>query len=543
MEEKTKRFLILGIIILLAGLFFCGYSYLAFRQPADFTITPKLILNSPDETGNLFFARLFAEKSELRFFEPANAVAEKLVIPRSMLSVNGFTIPAGFIGLPVIYGSIAKIAGVGIIPYLTPLFALVGLYFLFLLLKDWLLLDSVASSIAVFLLAVFPGWWYYVARGMLPNVLFCSLLIISLYFFLKAIHNNHLWRYCLAGIFLGLALMTRTSEFFWILWLFGGLLFFYHKNIKWPHLLLMFFTTVLFFSPVFYFNYINYGQIFSLGYGLSDGGLASFENISSVGLLGKIIFPFGFHPVLALQNFFNYSFVLFSAFSAAVIVGIIFVLRIYRFQSPSFRKKWSGYLWLTLPISIYLIIYYGSWRFFDNPDSNAITIGTSYVRYFLPIYIFALPPLALLLDYGYRRLKWRKFLAIAIFILLVLSGYHSVMADGNESLIAVQKNLEVYQVQFAEFSKNLPEKTVIISGKADKVFFPNIPVIYQLKVPADYVRIKKLIENDWSVYQFMALSPLIDDTEPQASFIKNGLKLLPAVKTMGKFSLYPVANE
>jgi len=190
-----------------------------------------------------------------------------------------------------------------------------------------------------------------------------------------------------------------------------------------------------------------------------------------------------------------------------------------------------------------LIIYYGSWRFFDNPDPNAITIGTSYVRYFLPIYIFALPPLALLLDYGYRRLKWRKFLAIAIFILLVLSGYHSVMADGNESLIAVQKNLEVYQVQFAEFSKNLPEKTVIISGKADKVFFPNIPVIYQLKVPADYVRIKKLIENDWSVYQFMALSPLIDDTEPQASFIKNGLKLLPAVKTMGKFSLYPVANE
>jgi hypothetical protein len=50
-------------------------------------------------------------------------------------------------------------------------------------------------------------------------------------------------------------------------------------------------------------------------------------------------------------------------------------------------------VWLTL--SLILIFYYGSWRFNDNPNLNSFTIGNSYTRYWLPIYLMLIPLAAL----------------------------------------------------------------------------------------------------------------------------------------------------
>ena len=52
---------------------------------------------------------------------------------------------------------------------------------------------------------------------------------------------------------------------------------------------------------------------------------------------------------------------------------------------------------MSLVVSAWLLVVYGSWWFSDNPDPTAITLGSSYVRYFLPLYI---------LDYGQLVFIW-----------------------------------------------------------------------------------------------------------------------------------------
>src|SRR3989344_4867435 len=126
----------IAVLIILGLIFFAVYSFLAFEASLNWQDPLGNIQNSPDETANLFFSRLFAEESRLQFADPANQAAEDLISPRSMRVIAGKTVPAGFMGLPLIYGSLAKIAGLCSIPFITPFISIIGLIFFYLLVKE-----------------------------------------------------------------------------------------------------------------------------------------------------------------------------------------------------------------------------------------------------------------------------------------------------------------------------------------------------------------------------------------------------------------------
>ena len=115
----TQKDRFLTIIIAFSAVFFLMTSILPnFQEKNNF-----LKFFSPDENANYVFTKLYAQTDNLYVFEKYNLIAEDIVRPRSYISENGFIKPVSFLGMTIYYGFLAKIFGVGIIPYLTPFFA------------------------------------------------------------------------------------------------------------------------------------------------------------------------------------------------------------------------------------------------------------------------------------------------------------------------------------------------------------------------------------------------------------------------------------
>ncbi len=138
----------------------------------------SIFFDSPDETANYFWAVRIAKGESLWYREPLEVAGNSLLRPRSMNVIGMKVVPGSFLGLPLLYGYMAKWLGVNAIPYFTPLFAsLAVIAFGFLMMK---LFDPVMGLLSAALLAVLPPWWYYASRGMYHNVLFVSLVMIGI---------------------------------------------------------------------------------------------------------------------------------------------------------------------------------------------------------------------------------------------------------------------------------------------------------------------------------------------------------------------------
>ncbi|MEK7172975.1 MAG: glycosyltransferase family 39 protein, partial [Patescibacteria group bacterium] len=166
------------ILLPLAVIFFIAYSYLAYAAFWQNIYFGRPIFNSPDETSNYFFSQMFAGDNTFKFYDDSNGPAEGLVTPRSMRVIAGYTVPASFIGLPLIFGAISKLTGLDYLPFFTPLFSVLGVLFFYLLVKE--LFNRYTALIAAIFAFIVPAWWYYSAKGMMPNALFISFFIITL---------------------------------------------------------------------------------------------------------------------------------------------------------------------------------------------------------------------------------------------------------------------------------------------------------------------------------------------------------------------------
>jgi len=267
--SKHWPWFIIGLIMIGFFVFTASFNYLS--QSREFV---KWL--SPDETANYTSAKLYAQTGSLAFFEKYNLIAKDIIHPRSFRSDFGLIKPVSFLGMPIFYGQLASWFGLGILPYLTPLFGAIGLAFFYLLIKR--IFGRSNALISTMLAAIFPVYIYYSARSMFHNVLFLVALIAGLYFASRMSEKNievtnyfkrHYkgWIFSLvAGLLVGLALITRTSE---LLWLGPLLIFLWLFNIKRlgvvrPFLFL--YGIFMVFLPIIYWNDVLYGSFFSSGY-------------------------------------------------------------------------------------------------------------------------------------------------------------------------------------------------------------------------------------------------------------------------------------
>lgn len=468
--KTNKKQLIFWIFITIILIIFLGlFNYFNIKNNYNL-----IVFNSPDETANYFFAVNFAKYNTLSVEN--NFSASRLIHPRSISVYQNKLIPTSFIGLALIYGSIAKIAGIWIIKYLTSIFAILGIVFFFLLIKK--IYNRRIAFVSSILLAITPAYFYFANKIMMQNILFCSLLIMALYFFIDAIQKEHLYNWVLWAFCFGLSMMVRSSEFIWTFLIFFTIIIIKRKNIHIKKLILAIMIFILSISPVFYFNKINNGNAFKFSYIENlDPGVSSIgvEKQNYFTMISNYIFPFGIHIKNIAHVFYNFVLKLNWPFCILLFLSLI-ILFIKRNLLEN-KEKLYIYLWLFL--SIYLIIYYGSLKITDDAIKNSITIGSSYIRYLLPFFIFSIP----IIGFGLEKLAVMKKQITVFFVAFLVSmfcfwSYNIVYSKGVDSLENISKNIQEFKNLRNIIIQKTPENAIIFTNRSDKFIFPHRNVVY-----------------------------------------------------------------
>lgn len=138
------------------------------------------------------------------------------------------------------------------------------------------------------------------------------------------------------------------------------------------------------------------------------------------------------------------------------------------------------FLILALFVSLYLLIYYGSWAFEDLLTLNLNKIGISYVRYFLPIYILSLPFVVIcffeLLNYIQNK-KFKILLSLFLIFSFLCLTINVVYLAGNDNLVKAREYINIYSQTNKKVISLTESNSVIISERGDKIFFPQRKVV------------------------------------------------------------------
>ncbi len=549
------------------GFFLFASSFNYLSQDKDFV---KWL--SPDETANYTVAKLYAETGSLAFFEKYNLIAKDIIHPRSFRSDWGYVKPVSFLGLPLLYGTIAGVFGIGILPYITPLIGAIGLIFFYLLIKE--IFGRATAIVSTLLAASFPIYTYFSARSMFHNVLFMAAFMAGLYFSVRMgerrpeqenYFKRNGWGFAfslLGGIFTGLALTARTSELIWVGPLLVGLWLFNIRQIGLVRLFFFVYGIFIPFLPVLYWNNTLYGSLFSSGYPeLNDSlfsltqdssalavaaGAGKIAELKNVGIrIADTIFHFGFNLNQSYRLFNDYVRFMFPWLFYATGAGLLAYLLYYKEYA---KRRWLFLLsWVF--VSTILVIYYGSWTFFDNPDRSS-TIGNSYTRYWLPLYFGALPfaSLALVKITGLLRkpiIVWPlRLAAIAVIATISVQFVWQDPAEGVKISIEKQNASRAEWEQVLELTES---NAVVITRYHDKLLFPERKVIIGLfddkNMIAEYSRLAHRIPTYYYnfSYQTKDIEYLNNGPLKEANVAISEIK--PITDRFSLYKLTPVIPE
>jgi|GEM_PF-747913 len=471
-DKKIKHlFAVLGI------LFFLTYSWFSFSILQGGAVK----FNSPYDTASYFFTKQFINEKKFAYPEPYLALSNNLAHPRSMSEYNGFVVPTIFLGFLILLGIIGFVVGPYGILFVVPLVSAATPYFFYQVLKR--LFSNRVALLSALLLFINPAFWYYASRSMLPNALLIDLLIICAYFFILGIEKKKWYFSGAAGLAFGSALAIRPNDFIWIVPLCGIAWWALRAHLTRTYYVLFFTATAFILLVYGFFNYQTFGSAFAFGYKIQSFSTALGASPSFQGdIIQKILslfFPFGFHPRLVLHTFWNYAVLLQWWFVITGIIGFFVSLPLLKNE---FKKKIrSSFFYYTLIFSItsiWLLCSYGSFEFVENVTGQ-VTLGNSYVRYWLPIFVLSLPYVSLLiikvLSFLFQKLKNNVLigvLAVGIFLLFSFFSARLVYWQTNESLVPIVGHIRDYQQKSAIIQSLVPPHAVIFSRASDKIFFP-----------------------------------------------------------------------
>jgi len=593
--KRQWRWLVLVLVI---AIFFIGTSsFILKSQAGDY-----YLWSSPDEKANYVFSKLYGQTGEMTIFEKYNLVADDTIHPRSLRSDDGNLKPVSFLGIILIYGSIVSLTSYKILPFLTPMFASIGILFFYFLIKE--LFGRKNALYSTLLLASFPPYIYYTARSMFHNVLFTVLLIVGLYFSILMIRRKRLmqifsrklglnaWFYAaLGGLFLGLSFITRTSELIWLLPMLLILWLFNIRKVGITKLIIFLSFLFLALLPMLHWNQILYDSPVKGGYPEMNNSIASITGASvniikssmmgelayNKKLLGEIkenIFYFGLNIKQSIRMFYYYFISMFYWLFWPGFFGLLLFIQ----KAHKWKKKHLVYILAYSLISAILIFYYGSWVFYDNPDPDSFTIGNSYTRYWLPIYLGAMPLVSMFLIRFTRnlcspnhepadlfqgqkliekiklffshdalktkRMFWANIMRTIIIIIIFFTSIRFVVFGSDEGLLYTIINNQQVREEKQAVLEITEGSSVIITQYHDKVLFPDRKVIVGLFNDDEMNTVYAKLVDELPVYYYNFTLPEKDlDYLNNTKLEKADLSIAPVQIITNDFTLYRLGKN
>lgn len=514
-------------LVIVSLIFLIVYLWLAIPVATSFNIDNRF--DWPDETANYFWSKQFAQTGELFVFQPLNLTAQNQIHPRSFnVRTDGSLVPGSFLGLILLDGFLAKLFGTWLIIYITPILSVLGVLAFYGIIKE--IFDSRVAKISAVLMFINPAWWYYSVTTMLPNVAFVSFVLISVYCLLKSRHHRLTLMVC-SGLSFGLAISIRPSEIIWLIFVYLAVFLYVRRGLKFVNLVYFSAAAALMMLPTLYFQQLTFGNFLTSGYEQLNTDSATV--CGACELTKSLILPFGFHPGLAVQNFWTHY------LSRIWWLSLLSVLGFVSFLTRSSRQKneiW-GYVAISAFIFSWLGIYYGSWQFADQLTVNLNTLGLSYVRYWLPLYLLALPFTALGLIWlsGFIRLKWRRASLVIMLIILLYPAAKLTLHDKADSILPVKARIAAYKKEAAAINQVTAPDAIIITVRKDKVLYPERQVIHTFDSLGENQELQDIVlklSKIAPVY-YLALTP--ESNLELASGVT-----LAAVKNIDSMTLYQV---
>ena len=500
------------VLVVLAAAFFVLYQFLYL----DFFSNPLpkiqyageyepgfLIFNQPDEMANYLFIREWVLHNRIGLPEPLSQVTQSQLHPRSMTVVNGQLVPISFPGFIVLAAMVLKALHFWdngawfnyVVVMITPLSAAVAPLFLYGIVRRVFERRGLAFMSAVGLF-VLPAWWYYASRPLQHMTMFITLLLAAAYSLIENKTRLHPWTLFLFTFFWGLALYIRPTEWLWTLILFGSLITVIKPKLNASSILsgIIGITAVgaLFFATQTAF----YGHPLASGYVRPQtsgaGGLLT-AGPQGISLVTALFLPFGFNPWIMIKTAYYYGFKLFAPWFVSALIGLGLVW-------SSGNKKLKNYSLMYIGVAGLIFLYYGSWNFSDNL-AGLVSIGSSQVRYFLPIYLLSLPFIVFLISKLWTMHAAGKLTAGMVVIVLGLFSIKSVYLRF-EGLWPVKTTVsQYYDWQRAIFERT-PSAAIIATRYADKYIFPGRRVIVNWQGEGEIRAIATLAKLGFPIYWY-----------------------------------------
>jgi hypothetical protein len=439
-----------ALLILLVTCFIFIFSLLTISSPQKFTAS--------DETIGKYFTERYAETGSLKYYEPLSSVTSNYARPRNTFSKNNYISPSTFPGFFIVYGTFGALSAI-LIPFLNAIVAAIGGIFMYILVRH-IYKNTSLALLSTILLFTLPPYWIWSSTSYFNNIASAVFLLGGMTFFFLAIESKKIGHYIAMASCLGIECLFRTTDITYLLALVPIVLIL-RKKIVGMYILIAFIIFAFIISPVFILNKQLHGSFLSFGY---DNSNIPATHLSTVGMLtNKISFfllPSGFNIGYMISHSKEYILKIIPTITVFAILGISFLFRKRAVVKP--------YIMYFILISFWIIAYYGSGQGYAG--SYSFTLYSSYTRYFLPIYIFAVPIAAAVM---FKLPKKEFFIVLSILLLVSTKITYSDtggISDIQQGRLSSKKKSDVI---FSQTEKN----SIIFTTLADKFLFPERKVV------------------------------------------------------------------
>jgi hypothetical protein len=334
--------------------------------------------------------------------------------------------------------------------------------------------------------------------------IFC--IITSLFFLFASAQTRYPKIYTfVSGVLLALALFIRPSEALWVMAVAVFLLYRVRKMID-PKIFVFWLLGVFLVGILFFVNQNWwYGSPLATGYAVPrvDGSASTiFEQPQGRAWWQGFLFPFGLHPITILKTIYQYTLQLFPLWTVASIFGLYLFFKLIPIRiEKTFGNIHPVYAGVSVAIAVFLFISYGSWNFVDNTLGVA-SIGSSQVRYFLPIYILSLPFVVIGVRLFISIFSIRKNLVLFFVLCSLFFSSTAVLFGPPEGLWSLRKTLGSYVIWRENILKRTEANAVVVTRYADKYIFPYRKVIPGFEQSYELEAIRSLLDHKVPVYWY-----------------------------------------
>lgn len=445
-------------------------------------------VNSPDEAANLLFIRSWRESAALSVPIAVQQPAAYPLFPRSTVPHDQLIVPAGFVGLPVLFGSLSIAFGEWSVFYLTVVFTMIAAVGWWYLTRQ--IFGRAIADVSFWLFLFHPAVIYYSARGLFPNMLMMNFVVVAVaaawYAYMS--RSRMMWIFAVSAALLACAVRAPDALGMFALVCVAAAVW-GDRSLR--RLSLRVLGGLIACAAL---------ALVARGFGWLPGSY-SFVELNSV---ASVLFPFGVNIARVWQTTIAFIVKLFSPWVLISTAGLLWWFW-HVYKTRTFDKTIAAYLAVVIPASFWLFVMYGSWAFADNlANPNAVTLGSSYIRYWLPHLLFRMPFAAVLLFVciEHWKLPVQKFVrgfVMAIVVLGVWRAYAGV--DGLKWMIAEVNNSRTVAV---EVIKRVPQSAVVAVRVWDKFIFPGRAVLQPF--PRDvrtFGAVRELLDRGTPVYAFI----------------------------------------